>query len=401
MLINRPDYLEAIREFQNTKIIKILTGLRRSGKSTLLKLIQKQLLESGVLPEQILEINMELLENEFLKDYHALNQYIIEKLDETHKTYLFIDEIQEVPSFEKVLSSLLVRDDIDIYVTGSNSKMLSGELSTLLSGRYVEIPVYPFSYPEYLRLLEAENKNNENSFNDWLLHGGLPYAIGLSDRGWTIYVDGIYNTVLIRDVIQRRKISDVSLLDSLSKYLADNISNAVSSNGIANYLTSSGKKTTANTVDSYLRALTDAYLVYPVDRYDLRGKKIFDRNQKYYFGDTGLRQHLVGDHLRDFGRLLENAVFLELKRRGYRVYTGRLGQEEVDFVAIRGNETHYFQVAASILDEKTREREFRVLEKIQDNFPKTVLSLDSFDFSRDGIRHQNLSDFFLETSADS
>lgn len=398
MIIDRPAYTQRISEFQNTQIIKILTGLRRSGKSTLLKLIQKKLIESGISEERIVEINLELLENEYLKDYHALNTYILEHLDGKKRTYLFIDEIQEVPYFEKVLSSLLLRDDVDMYVTGSSSKMLSGELSTLLSGRYVEIPVYPFSYPEYLQLLKERNPDPENSLSNWLLKGGLPYSIGFSDSAWTTYMDGIYNTVLIRDVIQRKRISDVTLLDSLSQYLADNISNRITSNGIAGYLTSAGKKTTSKTVDAYLEALSDAFLIYPVQQYDLRGKKIFNRSQKYYFGDTGLRQHLIGDHIRDFGRLLENAVFLELKRRGYRVYTGRLNQEEVDFVAVKGGDIHYYQVSASILDEKTREREFRVLEMIPDNFPKTILSLDSFDFSQGGIRHQNLSDFFLESA---
>lgn len=398
MIIDRPAYTQRISEFQNTQIIKILTGLRRSGKSTLLKLIQKKLIESGISEERIVEINLELLENEYLKDYHALNTYILEHLDGKKRTYLFIDEIQEVPYFEKVLSSLLLRDDVDMYVTGSSSKMLSGELSTLLSGRYVEIPVYPFSYPEYLQLLKERNPDPENSLSNWLLKGGLPYSIGFSDSAWTTYMDGIYNTVLIRDVIQRKRISDVTLLDSLSQYLADNISNRITSNGIAGYLTSAGKKTTSKTVDAYLEALSDAFLIYPVQPYDLRGKKIFNRSQKYYFGDTGLRQHLIGDHIRDFGRLLENAVFLELKRRGYRVYTGRLNQEEVDFVAVKGGDIHYYQVSASILDEKTREREFRVLEMIPDNFPKTILSLDSFDFSQGGIRHQNLSDFFLESA---
>lgn len=398
MIIDRPAYTQRISEFQNTQIIKILTGLRRSGKSTLLKLIQKKLIESGISEERIVEINLELLENEYLKDYHALNTYILEHLDGKNRTYLFIDEIQEVPYFEKVLSSLLLRDDVDMYVTGSSSKMLSGELSTLLSGRYVEIPVYPFSYPEYLQLLKERSPDPENSLSNWLLKGGLPYSIGFSDPAWTTYMDGIYNTVLIRDVIQRKRISDVTLLDSLSQYLADNISNRITSNGIAGYLTSAGKKTTSKTVDAYLEALSDAFLIYPVQPYDLRGKKIFNRSQKYYFGDTGLRQHLIGDHIRDFGRLLENAVFLELKRRGYRVYTGRLNQEEVDFVAVKGGDIHYYQVSASILDEKTREREFRVLEMIPDNFPKTILSLDSFDFSQGGIRHQNLSDFFLESA---
>lgn len=399
MIIDRPAYIDRIREFQDTQIIKILTGLRRSGKSTLLKLVQKNLLDSGIPRDRIIEINMELIENEPLKDYHALNQYILDRLDGINRTYLFIDEIQEVESFEKVLSSLLLRDDIDIYVTGSNSKMLSGELSTLLSGRYVEIPVYPFSYPEYLQMIKSESSNADTaSLNDWLLKGGLPYSIGFSDQAWSTYTEGIYNTVLIKDVLQRKKITDATLLNSLSQYLADNISNPVTSNGIANYLTSSGKKTSSKTIDSYLEALNDAFLVYPVERYDLRGKKIFDRNLKYYFGDTGLRQYLIGSHIRDFGRLLENAVFLELKRRGYRVYTGRLNQEEVDFVAVKGNEIRYYQVSASILDEKTRDREFRVLEMIQDNFPKTILSLDQFDFSHGGIRHQNLRDFFLESS---
>ncbi|WP_289220659.1 ATP-binding protein [Ileibacterium valens] len=397
MIIDRPDYIEKIHEFKDTKIIKILTGLRRSGKSTLLKLIQKKLINAGISKDRIIEINMELIENEPLKDYHTLNEYILERLNGSDRTYLFIDEIQEVESFEKLLSSLLLREDLDIYVTGSNSKMLSGELSTLLSGRYVEIPVYPFSYPEYLQMLQSVSSDHPASLNDWLVRGGLPYSIGFSEQAWTTYMEGIYNTVLIKDVIQRKKITDAALLESLSQYLADNISNPVTSTGIAHYLISSGKKTTSKTIDSYLEAMSDAFLVYPVCRFDLRGKKIFDRNQKYYFGDTGLRQYLIGNHLRDFGRLLENAVFLELRRRGYRVYTGRLNQEEVDFVAVKGTQIHYYQVSASILDEKTREREFKALERIQDNYPKTILSLDQFDFSQGGIQHQNLQDFFQES----
>lgn len=336
---------------------------------------------------------MEDMRNEDLKDFHRLHEYILQKLQPDRKNYVFIDEIQETESFEKVLNSLQLNENVDLYITGSNSKMLSGELATYLSGRYVEIPVYPFSYSEYLRLTAQKGKE---PFQKWLQSGGLPDAIRLEPEARREYLRGIYNTVLLKDVVQRKRFTDVPLLERISEYLADNISNPVSVKGIADYISTNGRKTTQKTVDAYLKALAEAYLVYPVERYDLRGKKILERNQKYYFGDTGLRQFLIGEQFRDLGRLLENAVFLELKRRGYSVYTGRYGEEEIDFTAVKGNDRRYYQVSSSILDDRTRDCEFRPLLAIRDNYPKTILTLDDMDFSQDGILHQNLIDFLLE-----
>ncbi len=394
MIIARPDYLNRIKAFQGRSLIKVLTGMRRVGKSTLLKQIQESLLNEGVKESQIIQINMEEMENEPLTDYHRLYEHIQRRLQKDQMNYIFIDEVQEVNQFEKVLNSLQAKGNADIFVTGSNSQMLSGELATRLSGRYVEIQVYPFSYKEYLKLNELKPGNE--SLQEWLQTGGLPAAGGLSSEAWREYLSGIYHTVLLKDIVQRKKFTDVALLESLSQYLADNISNQITPKGIADFLTSAGRKTTSKTIGNYLSALKEAFLLNPVQRSDLRGKKIFDRGRKYYFTDTGLRQYLIGGRLRDLGRLLENAVCTELKRRGYDVSSGDWNGLEVDFVARKGSEVQYYQVSASVLDEAAYDREIRPFLSIQDNYPKILLSLDSFDLSDKGIRHQNLLDFFLE-----
>lgn len=394
MIIARPDYLNRIKAFQGRSLIKVLTGMRRVGKSTLLKQVQESLLNEGVKESQIIQINMEEMENEPFTDYRRLYEHIRRRLQKDQMNYIFIDEVQEVDQFEKVLNSLQAKGNADIFVTGSNSQMLSGELATRLSGRYVEIQVYPFSYKEYLELNELKPGNE--SLQEWLQTGGLPAAGGLSSEAWREYLSGIYHTVLLKDIVQRKKFTDVALLEALSQYLADNISNQITPKGIADYLTSAGRKTTSKTIDNYLSALKEAFLLNPVQRSDLRGKKIFDRGRKYYFTDTGLRQYLIGGRLRDLGRLLENAVCTELKRRGYDVSSGDWNGLEVDFVARKGSEVQYYQVSASVLDEATYDREIRPFLSIQDNYPKILLSLDSFDLSDKGIRHQNLLDFFLE-----
>ncbi len=379
--------------FKEKSIIKILTGMRRSGKSTLLHLYQNNLKESGVTEEQIIHINMENLENEKLKDYHTLNEYIQKRLLPNQRMYLFIDEIQEVDAFERLLSSLRLNENLDIYVTGSNSRMLSGELATLLSGRYVEISVYPFSFKEYLQYLPGEK--NER-FQQYLRSGGLPDAVDLEKDARYKYLEGIFNTVLLRDIVQRKQIADVSLLDSISRYLSDNISNPIAPKRLADYLTSSGRKSTPKTVESYLSAFSETFLVYPVHRYDLRGKEILQREKKYYFADIGLRQFLIDDQFRDLGRILENIVFLELKRRGYTVYTGKNKELEIDFVAKKGADIRYYQVSASVMDESILERELRPFSTLKDNYPKVLLTLDPLPMTGGGIIHKNIIDFLLE-----
>lgn len=395
-LIERIEYLDKIAGFKDKDLIKTLTGVRRSGKSTLLRLYQNRLMEQGVKEEQIISVNMEDLRFEDLHDYHKLYDYICSHLVADQMNYIFIDEIQEIESFEKALNSLQLKENTDIYITGSNSRMFSGELSTRLSGRYVEIPVYPFTFAEFLKMNPGDS---EERFMQFMQIGGLPAAIDLDEERRTEYLRGIFNTVLLKDVVERRRFSDVVLMETLSRYLADNISNPTSAKEIADCLTSAGRKTTPVTIENYLGALEDSFLVFAVSRYDLKGKRILERQEKYYFGDLGLRYFLSGNRFCDLGRVLENVVFLELKKRGYSVHTGRAGNEEVDFVAEKGDEVLYFQVGASVLDENTRERELRPFEKIKDNYPKVLLTLDKLPMTDGGIIHQNIVDFLLEVLA--
>lgn len=394
--IERTEYLDKISGFKEKDLIKALTGVRGSGKSTLLRLYQNRLMEQGVKEEQIISVNMEDLRFEELHDYHKLYDYICSHLVADQMSYIFIDEIQEIESFEKVMNSLQLKENTDIYITGSNSRMFSGRLSTRLSGRYVEIPVYPFTFAEFLEMAPGDK---EQRFTQYLETGGLPFAISLEEEMRMEYMRGIFNTILLKDIVQRRHFLDVALLETVSRYLADNISNPTSTKKIAETLTDAGRKTTAMTMDNYLTALEDSFLVFAVSRYDLKGKRILERQKKYYFGDLGLRYFLSGNRFRDLGRVLENVVFLELKKRGYTIHTGRIGQGEVDFMATKGDEVRYFQVCASVLDENTRERELRPFMKIQDNYPKILLTLDKILMTDRGIIHQNIIDFLLEARA--
>lgn len=382
-----------MKSFTGTNIIRMLTGMRRSGKSTLLKIYQNALKNTGVRDDQILEINLEDLRFEELKDYRKLYGYINEHLNISEKAYLFLDEIQEVENFEKVLSSLQLQENLEIIVTGSNSKMLSGELATYISGRYVEIPVYPFSFSEFLKMRPG---NARERFDEYLQTGGLPASILLDSYAHREYLRGIFNTVLLKDVMQRKALKDASLLESLSIYLADNISNPISSKRVADFLTSNGRKTTPKTIDSYLDALQEAFLVYPAARYDIRGKKSLKREQKYYFADIGIRQFLIGEQFRDYGRLLENVVFLELRRRGYSVTTGKNQDQEIDFIARKGADIRYYQVSAIVAADDTRERKLGAFARIDDNYPKILLTLDTIPMTSGGILHQNIIDFLLE-----
>lgn len=392
-LIERTEYLDKIAGFKKKDLIKILMGIRRSGKSTLLRLYQNRLMEQGVKEEQIISVNMEDPRFEELHDYHKLYDYICAHLVAAQMNYIFIDEVQEIESFEKALNSLQLKENTDIYITSSNSRLFSGELSTRLSGRYVEIPVYPFNFADYL---EINPGDKEERFTQYLKIGGLPLAISLEEEMRMEYMRGVFNMILLKDIVQRRHFSDVALLETASRYLADHISNPTSTKKIVDTLTNVGRKTTAMTMDNYLTALEDSFLAFAVSRYDLKGKRILERQEKYYFGDLGLRYFLSGNQFRDLGRVLENVVFLELKKRGYIIHTGRTGQEEVDFMATKGEKVYYYQVCASVLDENTRERELRPFMKIQDNYPKILLTLDKIPMTDRGIIHQNIIDFLLE-----
>lgn len=398
---NRDLYLHRLIEFKDKRLIKVITGLRRSGKSTLLSLFEQHLLKSGVHEKQIIRMNFESLEFDEINTYKTLHAYIMERIsDEKIKYYIILDEIQQVKSWEKVVNSLLVDVNADIYITGSNAYLLSSELSTLLAGRYVEIKMLPLSFKEYLDFLDPDSPLSlPEKFNQYLLYGGLPTIVELLEHKDTIgpFLEGIYNTVLMKDVVERNGVRDAALLESILKYIASNVGSVVSTKKISDYLTSSGRKTTGETIDNYLKMLESAYIIYKANRYDLKGKMFLKTLEKYYMVDIGIRNKLTGLQGTDYGHVLENIVYLELIRRGYDVSIGKVGTLEVDFIATKTNEKFYYQISASILNEETRIRELRPLESISDHYPKFILTMDQNifnDFS--GIKVKNIMDFLLE-----
>lgn len=398
---NRNLYLNQLIQFRDKKLIKVITGLRRSGKSTLLSLFENHLITSGVDRKHIIRMNFESFEFDEIASYKELHAYIKERINDTNiKHYILLDEVQQVSSWERVINSFLVDANVDIYITGSNAYLLSSELSTLLSGRYVEIKMQPLSFKEYLDFLESDKEMSlPEKFNQYLEYGGLPTVVELLDNPDTIgpFLEGIYNTVLMKDVIERNGIRDAALLESILKFIAANIGSIVSTKKISDYLTSSGRKTTSDTIDNYLKMLENAFIIYKANRYDLKGKMFLKTLEKYYIVDIGIRNRLTGLRNTDYGHVLENIVYLELLRRGYEVTIGKIGSLEVDFVASKTNEKIYYQVSATIMDEKTRVRELRPLESISDNYPKYILTMDQTVFNDySGIRVKNIIDFLLE-----
>ncbi|WP_312653887.1 ATP-binding protein [Proteiniclasticum sp.] len=394
-------YLNQLIQYKDKPLIKVITGLRLCGKSTLLSLFENHLLDNGVDKTQIIRINFESFKFDELKSYKKLYEYIDARMDsKENKYYILLDEVQQVSSWEKAVNSFLVDADVDMYITGSNAYLLSSELSTFLSGRYVEIKMHPLSFKEYLDFIETDQiLTLQDSFSKYLQYGGLPTVVELMEYPDTIglFLEGIYNTILMKDVIERNHVRDAALLENILKFIVANIGSVVSTKKISDYLTSSGRKTTSETVDNYLRMLENAFIIYKANRYDLKGKMFLKTLEKYYIVDIGIRNRLIGQRNRDYGPVLENVVFLELLRRGYEVTIGKLGELEVDFVAFKPNETIYFQVSASILDEKTREREIRPLEAISDNYPKYILTMDQTVFNDiEGIRVKNILDYLLE-----
>lgn len=398
---NRDLYLDQLIQFRDKKLIKIITGLRRSGKSTLLSLFENHLIASGVDRKHIIRMNFESFEFDEITSYKELHAYIKERINDTNKKhYILLDEVQQVSSWERVINSFLVDANVDIYITGSNAYLLSSELSTLLSGRYVEIKMQPLSFKEYLDFLDSDNEMSlPEKFNQYLEYGGLPTVVELLDKPDTVgpFLEGIYNTVLMKDVIERNGVRDAALLESILKFIAANIGSIVSTKKISDYLTSSGRKTTSDTIDNYLKMLENAFIIYKANRYDLKGKMFLKTLEKYYIVDIGIRNRLTGLRDTDYGHVLENIVYLELLRRGYEVTIGKIGSLEVDFVASKTNEKIYYQVSATIMDDKTRERELRPLESISDNYPKYILTMDQTVFNDySGIRVKNMIDFLLE-----
>ena len=405
-MIERKNYLEKLIAWKDEKVIKVVTGIRRCGKSTLLDLYKEYLKKNGVGDGQIVAVNFEDLENEALQDYKALYAYLSDRLCHGKMTYIFLDEIQKVEGFEKVVDSLYIKENVDVYMTGSNSWLLSGELATLLSGRYIEIKMLPFSFAEFYA--SRGGGDADRLFADYMANGSFPY-IATMDRTkekTDMYLEGIYNTVIVKDIEERqnrkekdpnkRKVSDISLLKNISKFLASSIGSPVSVKRIADYITSSGRKVSQNTIDDYIEALVQAYVFYQVERYDVEGKQLLKQNGKFYIVDLGLRRYLLPKREYDLGYSLENVIYLELLRRGYEVNVGKMGQTEVDFVAKKDDVISYYQVTASLTEQTTFEREMKPLKKINDNYPKKILTLDRFTLGNyEGIEVQNAVDWLL------
>ena len=404
-MILRKEYLQQLLSWKDEPIIKVITGIRRCGKSTLLKQYQNHLLQNEIKQEQIISINFEELEYEHLLDYKALYQYIKERLCPNRMTYILLDEIQKVPFFEKTVDSLYVKENIDLYITGSNAYLLSSDLATLLTGRYVEISMLPLSFREYI---EATGMPPGQAFAEYMKSGGLPYiaTMNRTDEKTETYLEGIYNTVIVRDIEDRqnrreqdpekRQITDIPLLKTIARYLASVIGSPVSIKSITDYLVSSGRKISPNTVSSYVEALTQSFVFYPAERFDLVGKQLLKANKKLYMVDLGLRSHILPRRQYDLGFSIGNIVFFELMRRGYQVTIGKYQTAEVDFVAQKQGILTYYQVTADMTAQETFEREMRPLKKIKDNYEKTVLTLDYFSLGNyDGINVVNVLDWLL------
>lgn len=394
IIVERKQYIEKLKKMKDKEIIKVITGIRRCGKSTLLMMFRSYLKECGVANKQIISINFEDIAYEHLLDYRKLHDYVLNLIIPGEMTYIFLDEVQNVPQFQKAVDSLFIKNNVDLYITGSNAQMLSGELATLLSGRYIEINMLPLSFSEYYEMVGGDKRD---AWSNYFTNGGFPYSATIEeDDIRRDYLTGIYNTVLLKDVVARKRISDIPLLESVVKFLFDNIGNIVSSKKIADSLTSYGRKTTSATVENYIEALTSAFILYKASRYDIKGKQHLKSLEKYYLVDIGLRRMLLGDKNADIGHILENIVYLELIKRGYSVNIGKVDDKEIDFIAMIGGDKIYYQVSASILDPATFEREIAPLKKVPDNYPKFILSMDNFPIDDEGIKQINIIDFLLE-----
>jgi predicted AAA+ superfamily ATPase len=401
-MIQRPEYLRRLIGFQDKRLIKVITGIRRCGKSTLLELFRKYLRENGIAREQIISINFEDIDFEGLRDYKKLHTHITRRLVPNKMNYVFLDEIQNVPEYQKAADSLFIRKNVDLYLTGSNAYMLSGEISTLLAGRYIEIWMLPLSFAEYV---SASGKGGELSrtYARYILESSFPYTLELSGNQGQIneYLEGIYNTIILKDVVARKKIADPMMLDSVIRYMFYTIGNLTSTTKIANTMKSEGRPLSVHTVESYLSALADCFILYKAGRYDVKGKQYLKTGDKYYTVDIGLRYYLLGTKNVNLGSILENVVYLELLRRGCRVFVGKAGDKEIDFIAEKpGEETTYYQVALTLRERSTLDRELAALYAVKDHNRKYLLTLD-YDppVSYDGIRQLNVLDWLLGDDA--
>lgn len=396
-LINRTQYLEQLKSFKDIKLIKVVSGIRRCGKSTLFDIYCNYLKQQGIADNQIIRLNLESGDFYNIQDYKQLFLYVKEKLNTDKMNYIFLDEVQNVRDFQKAVDSLFILDNCDVYITGSNAYLLSGELATLLSGRYVEIKMLPLSFKEYMSVF-SDKTDLIIKYNNYLLNSSFPYALNLKNRKDILaYLDGIYSSILLKDIVSRHKIQDVEMLNSVIAYIFDNIGNLTSSTKIANTMTSAGRKISVRTIENYLTALGESFIIYKVGRYDVKGKQYLTTGFKYYIADIGLRYYLLGTKRADMGHILENIIYLELLRRGYRVYVGKVGTAEVDFVAVNENGTEYYQVAYSVMDENTLNRELASLDSIRDHNPKYLLTMDFVPpVSYNGIKQINALDWLLK-----
>ena len=399
-MIKRESYMARIRPFIDGDLIKVLTGIRRSGKSVMLELIKDELRARGVTEEQLVVFNFEDMRNAQLCTAEALHDELVRRAASIKgKIYFFFDEIQEVERWERCVNSLRVEMDCDIYITGSNAKLLSGELATYLAGRYVEFIIYPFSFSEFLALYHSvePDADTRTCFDRYLTFGGMPYLANLrfDETACRQYLRDLFNSVELKDIVKRNNVRDVDMLERIIAYVTANIGTTFSSTAISKYLKNEGRRVSPETVLNYLKACSDAFLFYQVRRQDLQGKKILTVNEKYYVADHGIREAVIGGNMRDINLVLENIVFMEALRRGYSVTVGKVGEREIDFVCERHGEKCYIQVTYLLAAEETVQREFGVYGHVQDNFPKYVVSLDEFDMSRNGVRHYNIRDFLL------
>ena len=398
-MIIRKEYIDYIIKFKDMALIKVITGIRRCGKSTLFMQYIDYLKNNGVSDNHIIFINFEDLKYEELNNYRALYDYIAAKITDNNTYYILLDEIQNVENYEKAVDSLLVKGNCDIYITGSNAYMLSGELATLLSGRYIEIKMLPLSFKEYASYYKNDNNSCEDLFNKYINTSSLPYSTYFNeDTMLTNYLEDIYNSIIVKDISRRIEKIDIPLLNRIVKFMFDSIGSILSINNIANKLTSSGYKVDNKTVGKYINALTDSMLFYKVERYNVKGKHILSSLEKYYAADIGIRNIKIGRKFEDLGHIIENIVFLELLRRKYEVYVGMLNDGEVDFTVFKNGNIEYYQVTLSLMDKNVMERETKSLKNIHDNYPKYILSLDKIgtNINDDGIIHLNLIDWLLK-----
>lgn len=394
-MIERLEYLEKLKKWKDKDVIKVVTGIRRCGKSTLFDLFINYLHSVGIDSKHIISINLEAPDYDF-QNYRDLYNYVMEKIGDSGKYYVFLDEVQNVKEFQKAVDGLYIKKNVDVYITGSNAYLLSGELATLLSGRYIEIRMLPLSFREYRDYFGIDG--DEKLYLRYVNNSSFPYALKLDDEGEVDdYLDSIYNTIIVKDIAIRKKLADTGMLRSITEFLFSSVGSTMSVKKIADTLNSNGRKISVHTVESYLEALTESYIFNRVSRYDIKGKQYLETGEKYYATDVTMRYALLGRKNLDVGHILENVVYLELIRRGYRVYIGKIGDNEVDFIAINKEGREYYQVSYTTRDEKTLERELSSLQKISDHYPKFILTMDMDPVADyEGIKRINVLEWLVK-----